>query len=106
MEIKELCHVAYLNSKLHGFWEDLPRNKGEMIALMHSELSEMLEATRDAEERMSKKIPDFTAEEEEAADVLIRLGDYCGGHNLRLQEATIAKHAYNKGRPPKHGRKF
>lgn len=33
----------------HGWWESGDRNMGEMIALMHSELSEALESYRDSE---------------------------------------------------------
>lgn len=43
--INELCEKAYENSKAKGFYEQ-PKNVGEMIALMHSELSEALEADR------------------------------------------------------------
>lgn len=89
----------------NGFWEE-ERNAGEMIALIHSELSEMLEALRSDEDPMSAKIPQFTLEEEEAADVLIRLLDYCAGRGLNLEGAAIAKHDYNKGRTYKHGKNF
>ena len=40
------------------------------------------------------------------ADVLIRIGDYCGANNLRLEEAVKAKMEFNKTRPYKHGKKF
>lgn len=82
------------------------RNKGEMIALKHSELSEMLEATRDVENPQSVKIPGFTLEEEELADLMIRALDYAHQHELRIGAAIVAKHKYNTGRPYKHGRKF
>lgn len=36
----------------HGWWENGDRNMGEVIALMHSELSEALEAWRDGNEPM------------------------------------------------------
>lgn len=85
-----------------GFWES--DNTGEKIALMHSELSEALEADRknlDAEH-----IPGFTGVEEELADVVIRILDFAGHHQLRLGEALSAKIAYNLTRPFKHGKAY
>ena len=85
-----------------GFWES--DNTGEKIALMHSELSEALEADRknlDAEH-----IPGFTGVEEELADVIIRILDFAGHHQLRLGEALSAKIAYNLTRPFKHGKVY
>lgn len=78
--------------------------RAEKIALMHSELSEALEGIRG--ESTSDKIPEFTAEEEEMADLYIRLMDYAGGFNLRLGEAIVAKLAFNATRPHKHGKAF
>lgn len=102
--INQFCADAFAMSSSKGFWDN-PRNKGEMIALMHSELSEALEGIRKPG-TMSDKIPTFTPEEEELADLLIRVFDYCGGHNVRLADAVIAKLEYNSNRPHKHGKAF
>lgn len=98
-----LKRKSYNVSKANGFWGGV-RNKGEMIALMHSELSEMLEAVR--KPGQCAKILDITKEEEEAADLLIRLLDYCEGNGLRLAYALIEKHKFNITRPFKHGKEF
>ncbi len=106
MKIDEVVQACHEIAAQKGFW-DQARNKGEMIALMHSELSEMLEAIRHGEGTlMSEHLPGFTAEEEEAADLFIRLADYCAGHFINLSRAVQAKMAYNLNRPQKHGKRF
>jgi hypothetical protein len=86
-----------------GWWEE-ERNDGELIALMHSELSEALEGLRHGNPP-SEKVPTFTAAEEEMADVVIRLMDMGRRRGWRIGEAIVAKAAYNATRPHKHGGK-
>ena len=89
-----------------GFWENgHDRNDGEMIALMHSELSEALEAIRHGNPP-DDKIPEFTGAEAELADCIIRIMDTAHARGWRVAEAIVAKMAYNEGRPYKHGKAF
>lgn len=81
------------------------RNQGELLALMHSELSEALEAVRYGNPA-SQHIPDFNGLEEEMADVLIRIFDFCDEFDLRLPEAILRKMEFNANRPHKHGKQF
>lgn len=105
--LSPLAKLCYQNSFNKGFWDDGPdRNKGEMIALMHSELSKLLEAVREEDMLMSEKIDGFTLEEEEIADLLIRALDYAYGWNLDIDGAVKAKMFYNGLRPERHGKLF
>lgn len=99
---------AYINSEAHGFWGEGTKTVlgyAAKIALMHSELSELLEAVRKDPWAPCAKVPEITCEEEEAADLFIRLLDYCHARKIDLGRAAILKHQFNLSRPPMHGKK-
>lgn len=72
------------------------RNVPEMLCLIHSEVSEGLEGYRKG--LMDDKLPHRSMLEVEMADVVIRIGDLCGGLGLDLGGAIIEKLAYNATR--------
>ena len=89
-------------AKAHGWASD--QHEAVSIALMHSELSEALEAYRHGNPA-SEHIPEFTAVEEEMADVVIRIMDHCAARGHRVADAILAKIVFNTDRPHKHGGK-
>lgn len=97
--IQAKCHAIAAAS---GWWKDLKtgetiqRNKGELIALMHSELSEALEGER--KNLHDDKLPHRLMAEVEFADTLIRMLDYCGGFNYDLAGALDEKLEFNAKR--------
>lgn len=94
-------------------WFDENRTFGEGIALLHSEVSEMLEAYRDhglkdatvPAHLTSIAHPKPEGVGSEAADVLIRLLDECDRQGIDLQAEFDRKLAYNATRGHKHGGK-
>jgi hypothetical protein len=77
------CHGA---SKKGGWWSDLAtgeplkRNKGETLALIHTEIGEAYRGRQ--ANAMDDHLPHRKSEEVELADTVIRICDYIGGWNL------------------------
>lgn len=103
--LEQLQQQVYEANALQGFWDGAQDSVPGKIALMHTELSEMLEADRKGIE-VSEHLPEFTGIEEEAADMMIRLMDFSGRFNLRLGQAVTAKLLFNLNRPHKHGKGY
>lgn len=83
---------------------------GEDIALMHSELSEMLEHARNLPpEKFTKVWLSQTGKPEgiptELADLIIRALHFAGKHGIDIGTAVAQKTAYNRTRPFRHGGK-
>lgn len=121
--INQLIKEAHQNSIAKGFYENgKGLNIGEKIALMHSELSEALEADRknryceidlsinniEDDSNFVKYYSEYIKGtfQEEMADVVIRVMDLCGLKNIDLEQHIIAKMRYNKNREKYHGKKY
>lgn len=97
--IVKLCHGLATDSGWHTdltTGEPVKRNKFELIALIHSEVSEAVEGLR--KDRFDDHLTDRKMEEVELADAVIRIMDYCGLYGLDLGGALIDKLAYNQNR--------
>jgi len=92
-----LGRECYNIAESRGFWRDGQGNPGSKIALMHSELSEALEAIR--------KGGPIGAVAEEFADTVIRIMDFCYSQGYDLGGAIVTKIDTNRKRPYMHGGK-
>ena len=124
-KLNELAQVIHQNAKDKGFFEK-EKNIGEMLCLIHSEVSEALEADRkgmyaDLPENTLDALIDFFNKEtfqseykelvkgtfeEEMADIVIRVMDLCAFKGIDLESHIKAKMRYNALREYKHGKKY
>lgn len=132
MSLNDLAQQINKTARDHGFWE-ADRNFGEMLALIHSEVSEALEEHRSgnpnvwymhgkdcalatgAVQQLRSSIQPFagcscTPKPEgtavELADALIRILDTMHSLDVDIDKVVAEKMAYNDSRPYKHGRAY
>lgn len=98
-KLRDICYDASVAAGWHTnlrTGELIDRNKGEMIALIHSEITEALEGER--KDLMDDKLPHRKMAEVEMADAVIRIMDYCGRWGYDIGGAIVEKIEFNKNR--------
>ena len=125
-ELNNFAREIFINNAKKGFWDDRigivnkmrdcdmfteeqvvavdKAFRAQAIALIHSELSEMLEADR--KNMMDDKLTGRQGVEVEGADAFIRILDFMGGYKYDIGGATLEKLEYNKTRAYKHGKQY
>jgi len=100
--IRAVMNLSHKTANDAGWYRDphtgqpIDRNFGEVVALMHSELSEALEAHR--KNLMDDKLPHRHGIEVELADCIIRICDTAAALGLDLAGAIIEKNRFNRVR--------
>lgn len=100
-KLKKSLTIPQWQRKIHEYaiskdWWINDRPIPELLCLLHSEVSEALEAYRNNNDQNFR---------EELADVAIRLFDMCEGLKINLEEEITIKHGKNLLRSVRHGNK-
>lgn len=114
--LNELSKAAFLNALNKGFHDkdgDIVSDYARWTVNLHGEVSELWEAARknalfdlcDKHQSMMDLFQDsLTCEEEELADIIIRVLDTAGARGVNIGRAVLLKMAYNATRPHMHGK--
>lgn len=94
--LRQLQREAWAIAEDNGFHEG-ERSRAKVLALIHSEVSEALEADRENDEEEYA---------EELADIIIRVFDHAESEGIDLQSEIGRKNAKNEGREYRHGKEY
>lgn len=96
---------SHAYAKRQGFWEGKEDRTNELLMWAVTEMGEIFDAVQRGN-KPDPKVPEFSAAEVEAADVLIILMDLAHSNGWRVAQAVEAKMKFNNTRPYMHGKAF
>ena len=101
--INNLCRHAH-GAAVKSGWYESDRGDLELLALIHTEISECVEAIRH-DNPPDEHCPWHPSSVVELADAVIRIADMCGYRGWDLGSAIVDKMIANESRGHRHGGK-